>query len=75
MPTMYRAQVHGTQRGIAGNVIFYNESAHGNVSLSGVWYYDFPRNQMRAARRSSAEHLIATKAPRCTATAWIPHCR
>ena len=23
------------------------------------------------ARRSSAEHLIATKAPRCTATAWI----
>ena len=27
------------------------------------------------ARRSSAEHLIATKALRCTATAWIPHCR
>ena len=27
------------------------------------------------ARRSSAEHLSATKAPRCTATAWIPHCR
>ena len=25
------------------------------------------------ARRSSAEHLIATKALRCTATAWIPH--
>ena len=24
-----------------------------------------------AARRSSAEHLIATKALRCTATAWI----
>ena len=24
---------------------------------------------------SSAEHLIATKALRCTATAWIPHCR
>ena len=23
------------------------------------------------ARRSSAEHLIATKAPRCTATAWM----
>ena len=27
------------------------------------------------ARRSSAEHLIATKVLRCTATAWIPHCR
>ena len=27
------------------------------------------------ARRSAAEHLVATKAPRCTATAWIPHCR
>jgi len=27
------------------------------------------------ARRSSAEHLIATKALRCTATAWIAHCR
>ena len=27
------------------------------------------------ARRSSAEHLIATKALRCTATARIPHCR
>ena len=27
------------------------------------------------ARRSSAEQLIATKALRCTATAWIPHCR
>ena len=27
------------------------------------------------ARRSSAEHLIATKALRCTATAWITHCR
>ena len=47
-PTMFRAQVHGSQRGIAGNVIFYNESAHHNVTLSGAWYYDFPRNQMRA---------------------------
>ena len=27
------------------------------------------------ARQSFAEHLIATKALRCTATAWIPHCR
>ena len=27
------------------------------------------------ARRSSAEHLVATKALRCTAAAWIPHCR
>ena len=27
------------------------------------------------ARRGSAEHLIATKALCCTATAWIPHCR
>ena len=25
----------------------------------------------RSARRSSAEHLIATKALRCTATAWM----
>ena len=27
------------------------------------------------ARRGSAEHLTATKALRCTAAAWIPHCR
>ena len=26
---------------------------------------------VRTARRSSAEHLIATKALRCTATAWM----
>ena len=33
-------------------------------------------NKRLTARRSSAEHLRrATKALRCTATAWIPHCR
>ena len=32
-------------------------------------------SKMSMARRSSAEHPIATKALRCTATAWIPHCR
>ena len=30
-----------------------------------------PLRAAAAARRSFAEHLIATKAPRCTATAWI----
>ncbi len=37
-------------------------------------YHRWWAAQKNEARRSSAEHLIATKAPRFTATAWIPHC-
>ena len=46
-PTMFTAHVKGLQRGKAGNLIFYNDSLHHNVTLSGVWYYDWPRNRMR----------------------------
>ena len=42
-------------------------TADGNATCSLL--YD------RVARQIFAEHLIATKALRCTATAWIPHCR
>ena len=47
--------------------------------LDNIWrrqYNEVPNTFWQYyARRSSAEHLIATKAMRCTATAWIPHCR
>ena len=51
-------------------------SAHGKATGEAFW----PVGAVLAdylcwARRSSAEHLIATKAPRCTATAWMSHCR
>ena len=42
---------------------------------TGYWRYgpvaSNPLMVPLAARRSSAEHLIATKALRCTATAWM----
>ena len=42
--------------------------------IPGDWMTEYCWG-LTQARRSSAEHLIATKAPRCAATAWIPHCR
>ena len=46
-----------------GNVMsnFRGNTLHPNATMPGAWQ----------ARRSSAEHLITTKVPRCTATAWI----
>ena len=53
---------HGSTASLQGAVVETDE----------LWMPDF---SILNARRSSAEHLIAMKALRCTATAWIPHCR
>ena len=46
----------GFQTGEAGSVVFFNESMKGkDVSLEGVWHYDFSHNRMRADYAESVD--------------------
>ena len=51
------------------------DTTDGKRTLSSLFPEGGPKDliiyHMMMARRSSAEHLIATNALRCTATAWI----
>ena len=57
------------------NLFFFWEDTHAQCASSQNTQCDVINGSLPAndsmARRSSAEHLIATKALRCTATAWI----
>ena len=59
----------------AAGTMFTSAVAQGIVDVGFELAKDLSEALDGLARRSSAEHLIATKAPCCTATAWIPHCR
>lgn len=59
LPMAFFATVTGFQTGEAGNVVFFNESTSGkNVSLEGVWHYDFSTNRMRADYAESVDGVF-----------------
>ena len=54
-----------------GRSALHLAAANGELDVCKYLIYEAEADYDLVARRSSAEHLIATKAPRCTATAWI----